>query len=233
MMTDSSLQGNTQVRNSLQIAMGPKPKASSKNGMGAAQLRVMKKRQREEQEQAAARMPDEEVASRLGQKNERFVRNNLSKKKLKPREEISQAAHQSDHTLFPGFGQTLSGGSYSVKPAPSLKPAPSDKPATSDKPAPPHHLIVIDNSPKGAEETVEAKVNARKTKLRLAIGKEMMQARKSGDPLSPSARQLHSLLLKSTPQKSIDTSIGDAIDHGYDTPETRSYLKLTLGLDSP
>jgi hypothetical protein len=210
--------------------------------MNAQQLCDMKKRQQDQEEEAP--MSDEMVVSMLGQKDSRFARNGLSRKKLKPQEEVPVVnTNESSRPLFPGFGQSL-GGSLDVKPpasnnpTPSVKSAPTVKPATSAESAPAKLApsgassspIAIDCSPESIVDTLEVKVQARKTKLRRSTGAEMMKTKVSGGSLSPSMKGLHTLLLKETPQKSVETTIRDAIDMNLDTPATGEYIKLTHGL---
>lgn len=67
-------------------------------------------------------------------------------------------------------------------------------------------------------------------KLRMSLGKEMMIAKRAGEDIDSNTKTLHSLLQYSTPRKRVETNVRDALDCGYDTPETKDHLELAFSL---
>lgn len=216
-MRDSSLQGNTRARNAFQLAMGPKPKVSN-DGKTMEQLRQEKRQRRKAAEaRAPPPVPSELVVSILGQKDSRFSRNGLSTEKLDPRsmyETPSSETPSSGSCMFPSFGASL---------AASRQSQPAQVSGSES------HIDVVDlcqaeNTPPSSETSDP--VQERKKRMRRATGDELFQAQLDEKTPEKSTKDLHHLLLNATPRKTVDTTIGDAISNGYDTPKTMKYIKF-------
>jgi hypothetical protein len=211
-MSDPNIQNNTLLRKNLQSACGPRSQ-TTKDGVSIGVLRRRHGSLPSSFTSPVATMPPPPINA-VSSRNSRFFRNGL---KGTPAEKAAKLTN----LKRPPPKQNANNFVDLLTPPPPVALAPT--------------IDIQDDDASIETLSLEDKVQARKTRMRLISRKRLMDARADWENGKPTEEQsedfarkkaAHISLTKSTPLKSVDTAVRDSLLAHETTPQAMDFLML-------
>jgi hypothetical protein len=241
-LADPNIQNNTLLRKNLQAACGPRPQ-TTKDGVS---IDVLRRRHGSLPSTAATTtlMPPPPPMNAVATRNSRFFRNGLKGTPAEMAAQLTSKKQPPGHQVLPPIVKESASNFCDLMSPPAVSArarAQTIDIHDDDSPPVPAHALTIDILDDDASVasveslSLEDKVQARKTRMRLISRKRLVDGKGDWENGKPTEEQkedfarkkaAHLSLTKDTPLKSVDTAIRDSLHAHETTPQAMDFLML-------